>query len=202
MSTWWRHGVNRHAVCGTACAGASVARRADTHSSWLCSPSRSPTLGCQPRSPRRAPCPRRVRFTSPAGPGGGRARPSGRRGPRAARRSPRASPRGRRRRCRSRAGPVGEPGAERRVDRVGDVGEVARLPAVAEQREARAVEQRLAELAHRHVRALARAVDGEVAQADGSRPRVARRRGEVLARALRHAVGRARARRRLASMHG
>jgi hypothetical protein len=84
---------------------------------------------------------------------------------------------------------AGDSGAHRRVDGVGDVGEVAGLRAVAVERERRAGEERLAEPPHRHVRALARPEDGEVAQPDRRQPVRAVDLREVLARMLRHAVG-------------
>jgi hypothetical protein len=57
-------------------------------------------------------------------------------------------------------------GGDRARDDVGDVREVARLAPVAEDRELLAAQRRVDEPRQRHVRPLARAVGGEVAQAD------------------------------------
>jgi hypothetical protein len=89
----------------------------------------------------------------------------------------------------------GARGREQRRDDVRDEREVARLLAVAEDRQGLAAQRRPAEAGERHVRPLPRAVDGEEAQRDRLDAEVpVVEAAEVLGGELRRAVGRERRR--------
>ena len=142
-----------------------------TQASSAASPSSNATCGRQPRSVRAAVVSAAVRRTSPCC---SAARSVWSRWP--ASRSTSSTTCGQRGLGAAadvvdRVGVVGGGGAQRRVAGVGDEREVARLLSVAVDLERRTVEYGLAQLAECHVRALAWAVDGEVAQSHRSTDR-------------------------------